>query len=189
MFAALYIVNVLVGRLKGNWTLVMRGLPMDNFRTILRKLYQQIKLTLPVCRTREDFRNQHTFPIQQHLYLSLVLFWKYVFIPRLLNSVLGMCINKLKFAISLGSHISAIYVQPVTFIILFEELGLKSSHVLGKLRFFWDDSQILKYIAILQTVMSLCFPPQFFQHLIYSCLFNFQLSFFSRRVLRWTRST
>jgi hypothetical protein len=131
MFAALCIVNVLVGTLKGNWTLVMRGLPLDNFRAILRKLYQQIKLTLSVCRATEGFRNQHTLPVQQHLYLSLVLFWKHVFIPRLHNSVFGMCINKLKFAISLGLHTSTIHLQPETFIIIFVVLGFKSSPVIG----------------------------------------------------------
>jgi ABC-type uncharacterized transport system permease subunit len=149
MCAALYIVNVLVGTLKGNWTLVMRGLPLDNFRAILRKLYQQIKLTLSVCGAIEGFRNQHTFPVQRHLCLSLVLFWKYVFIPRLLNSVFGMCINKLKFAISLGLHTSSIHLQPETFVIIFELLDFKSSPVTGKLSFFWDDSQKLKYIALL----------------------------------------
>jgi len=45
LFSALYIVNVLVGTLKRNWTLVVRGFPIDNFRFIphqdklLRKLY------------------------------------------------------------------------------------------------------------------------------------------------------
>jgi len=55
---------------------------------------------------------------------------------RLLNSVFGMCMIKFKFAFCLGMHVIPIHLQPEIIIILFEELGLKSNPVLGKLHFF-----------------------------------------------------